>query len=184
MDKTEKLQMIDEGKMLEDAVEEFVKNELAPEEREKYYCKWLPQIAVSKRFGDEPNKSKVVACRCIERLRTEKQAAVLPKELDNDKAKALFDKAERSEFISKNGSLYKWNKSKENTYQLLAYFCEKMSQFLNLGKTDANGNPTTSWKPFERLFGIDNIKGYKNDWLRINLTFNPVGYEKIDALFV
>ena len=47
MDKTEKLQMIDEGKMLEDAVEEFVKNELTPEEREKYYCKWLPQIAVS-----------------------------------------------------------------------------------------------------------------------------------------
>lgn len=151
MDKTEKLQMIDEGKMLEDAVEEFVQNELTPEKREEYYCKWLSQIAVSKRFGDEPNKSKVVACRCIERLRTEKQAVVFPEELNNDKAKAIFDKAIELGLMNEN---YKWNKGKT----LCACFAFGMNIELDLGK-----GKRKSWKPFEILFGYDNLRGSIND---------------------
>ena len=109
----------------------------------------------------------------------------IPKELNSDKAKVIFDKAERAGFISKNGQLYQWNKSTENTYQLLAYFCERMSQYLNLSKRIKNkqGEPTTSWKPFEKLFGVENLISYKNDWLKVYTTFTPNGYERIDVLF-
>ena len=207
MDKSEKYQKMADGTLEWVAAKAFIDDEMTQEERENLHMDWVLEAAIAKRFGENPNPRKEKVLRYLEQVKgiytakrngepqseplpdgkqenAERQAVVFPKELNNDKVKKIFDKAEQAEFISKNGSLYKWNKSNENTYQLLAYFCEKMSQFLNLGKTDANGNPTTSWKPFERLFGIDNIKGYKNDWLRINLTFNPVGYEKIDALFV
>ena len=108
----------------------------------------------------------------------------MPKELNTDNAKAIFDKAERAGLISMNGQQYNWNKTNENTYQLLAYFCEKMSQYLKLSKkNDKNCNPTTSWRPFELLFGISNIKGYKNDWMKAEIHFLPNGHERIDALF-
>jgi hypothetical protein len=120
-----------------------------------------------------------------ERLKELEPQQEIPEELNSDKAKVIFDRAEQAGLISKNGQQYRWNKSTVNTYQLLAYFCEKMSQYLNLNNRIKNkeGEPMTSWKPFEKLFGVEKLIRYKNDWLKVNTKFTPNGYERIDLLF-
>lgn len=184
IEKDEKLQSILNGEYDWLAVELYLDN-LTPDNKERYYRRFVIDVAIAKRFGtDKYTCIKEKICRYLEQTTSHNANPTLPKELDNDKAKTIFDKAEKEGFIIKNGNLYKWNKTNENTYQLLSYFCEKMSRYLNLSKKlDKYGNPTTSWKPFEKLFGVKNLISYKNDWLKYNTKFEPNGYERIDALF-
>lgn len=108
----------------------------------------------------------------------------LPSELNTDKAKTILKKAIQANLCDDN---YIWKETK----QLLAYFADKMSHYLNLtNKMGNDGKIQTSWKPFETLFeyegkerGKNKLKGAKQNWMRINTQFEPTGYEKIDALF-
>lgn len=102
----------------------------------------------------------------------------IPKELSTPEAKIYLDKAIELNLID-NG--YKWRRNK----QLLAYFAEQMSNRLNLSnKLDKDGKQTIAWKPFEILFGKTDLKGAKQNWMRINTKFEPTGFEEIDKIFL
>ena len=98
----------------------------------------------------------------------------IPCELDNEKAKTLFQKAINIGLCNNN---YIWLKSKA----LLAYFADKTSEYLGLGKGEYDGKSKTSWKPFESLFGIDRLAGAKRDWEKTGTL--PQGYKDVDKLF-
>lgn len=114
---------------------------------------------------------------------SDKTTNELPKELQSERAQELFNKAIKAGFITMQKNTYEWN-FEDYTGQLLAYFCDKASHYLNLSKrTDRDGNPTVSWKVFEKAFDVKNIISYKNNWMKVNTKFTPNGYEKIDKLF-
>lgn len=117
----------------------------------------------------------------FEQLYTRPQIKELPKELQTDEAKALFQKAIQLGFVEQDGNLYKW---KGDTKQGLSYFAERASEKLNLSKKlDKDGNMTVNWKVFETAFDVSNLKNAKNDWMKYNIKFTPNGYEKIEAIF-
>ncbi|MDD2953718.1 MAG: hypothetical protein PHC95_11225 [Parabacteroides sp.] len=108
----------------------------------------------------------------IERLK--KEVFTLPKELDTVKTKNLFKKAIAAGVCD---DTYKWLKSKA----LLAYFADKVSEYLNLGKGEYDGKTKTSWKPFETLFSISGLSGAKRDYQKTGTL--PDGYSDVDKLF-
>lgn len=100
----------------------------------------------------------------------------IPCELDNEKAKTLFQKTINIGLCDNN---YRWLKSKA----LLAYFADKASEYLGLGKGEYYGKSKTktSWKPFESLFGVSGLAGAKRDWEKTGTL--PQGNEDVDKLF-
>lgn len=100
--------------------------------------------------------------------------ATIPKELNTEKAKALIQKAIQKGLCDNN---YKWLKSKA----LLAYFADRASEHLNLGKGKYGDKIKTSWKPFETLFNAKGLSGAKNDYQKTGTL--PDGYEIVDKLF-
>lgn len=81
--------------------------------------------------------------------------------------------------IISNDYIFEW----KQTGQLLAYFCQEVSHKFNLSKKrDKEDKVTVNWSIFNKLFNKKNIKSYKNDWLKINPTFYPNGYEIIDSI--
>lgn len=106
----------------------------------------------------------------------------MPEELNTQQANNLFAKAIEAGFVEKTSEGYRW---KGVTKQLLAYFVERASIYLNLrvGKLDKDDNQTISWQPFNKVFGVKDIKRYKNDWMKLNHKFTPNGYENIDKIF-
>lgn len=105
------------------------------------------------------------------------------KELNTPEAKVIFNKAIEAGLMFQDGPGYKW--SKEKTKQLLAYFAERLSLYLELnkGKLDKDGKQTVSWKPFERLFKVNRLQSARSSWLKNNYKFQPTGYELVDELF-
>ena len=100
-------------------------------------------------------------------------------ELATPEAKELINKAIAANLIEKTPEGLKW----KGTKVLCAYFADRASHSLNLSnKMDKEGNITTSWKPFEALFGIDRLKDAKQNWMRLNTKFEPTEFEKVDAL--
>lgn len=139
--------------------------------------KYIGSMELAQKYIDELPKADSTA---IEKT-TDNQAP--PKELQTDKAKELLNKAITAGFVSLDSNLYQWN-FESYTGQLLAYFCERASHYLNLSKrTDKDGNKTVNWKVFEKAFNVKNIKSYKNDWMKVNTKFTPKGYDEIDKLF-
>lgn len=105
---------------------------------------------------------------------------LLPEQLRGADAVAIFQRAIDDGLIRKTGTGFLWQGAK----QLLAYFAERMSSKFNLStKIDKDGNKTTNWKIFENLFCVEKLKGAKQNWMRLNLSFSPTGFEKVDALF-
>lgn len=98
----------------------------------------------------------------------------LPTELNTDKAKNLFSLAISNGICDNN---YKWLKSKA----LLAYFADRASEYLELGKGEYDGKRKTSWKPFETLFGNKGLSGAKRDYQKTGTL--PDGYKDVDKLF-
>lgn len=106
--------------------------------------------------------------------------AMLPGKLQTIESVDIFKKAIDANLIEQTTEGLKWKAPK----QLLAYFAERMSKRLHLSDImDKDGNLKTSWKPFEILFGVKDLKGAKQNWMRLNTRFEPTGYEKVDALF-
>lgn len=98
----------------------------------------------------------------------------IPSVLNTEKAKSLIQKAIQKGFCNNN---YKWLKSKA----LLAYFADRASEYLKLGKGEYDGRQKTSWKPFESLFGISGLSGAKRDYQKTGTL--PDGYKEVDKLF-
>ena len=104
----------------------------------------------------------------------------LPVELNTDEAKKYIQKAVNIGVVEYTESGVKWN----GTKQLLAYFAEKMSISLNLSNKLYNtGNKAVCWKPFEKMFGVCNLREAKQNWLRLNTRFEPTGFENINKIF-
>lgn len=99
---------------------------------------------------------------------------VLPNELNTDEAKSILQNAINAGFCDTN---YQWKKTKA----LLAYFADKASEYLGLGKGEYDGKAKTSWKPFESLFGISGLSGAKRDYQKTGTL--PDGYKDVDNLF-
>lgn len=112
------------------------------------------------------NESKQI--KCCEKKR------LFPNELNSDKAKNILQKAMEAGLCD---DAYKWIKSKA----LLAYFADKASEYLGLGKGEYDGNPKTSWKPFETLFDISGLSGAKRDYQKTGTL--PIGHSEVDNLF-
>lgn len=113
----------------------------------------------------------------------------IPKELQTEGAKILLSKLIENGFCDDR---YNWNKD----LQLLSYFAKRASLHLKLSnKTKVNRykretEMQTSWKPFRELFthnsrsiGKTQLHDAEQNWIRINITFHPTGYEDIDKLF-
>ena len=98
----------------------------------------------------------------------------VPKALNTDSAKSILQKAINAGFCDTN---YQWKKTKA----LLAYFADKASEYLELGKGEYDGKAKTSWKPFESLFGISGLSGAKRDYQKTGTL--PDGYKDVDNLF-
>lgn len=105
---------------------------------------------------------------------------LLPEKLKVDEAVRVFQRAIDAKLITYSPEGLKW----KNTKQLLAFFATKVSEKFSLTiKLDKDGNNTTAWKPFETLFNEQDLKGAKQNWMRLNTKFEPTGFEKVDALF-
>ncbi|WP_163216246.1 hypothetical protein [Bacteroides sp. 224] len=104
---------------------------------------------------------------------------ILPNELDTDGFKKILKAAIEDGFVHND---YTWNKSKSK--QLAAYFAQKACEHLNINTgTDKDGNKKINWKLFEKMFALDNLRGAKNDWMKLHTTFHPNGYADIDKFF-
>lgn len=108
------------------------------------------------------------------------EGAGLPDVLNTDEAKGLLDRLCNTGFAKIEDGGYRWI----GTKVLCAYFADRASHSLNLSNTmDKEGNITTSWKPFEALFGIEGLKVAKQNWMRLNTKFEPKGFETIAKIF-
>lgn len=104
---------------------------------------------------------------------------LLPEELKKNEVVGIFQRAIDANLIVHTPKGLKW----KDTKQLLAYFAVRLSELFDLSKrVDKDGNKTTSWKPFENLFGETDLKGAKQNWMRSNTKFEPTGFKKVDAL--
>lgn len=104
-------------------------------------------------------------------------APELPKELDTDRARLLFKKAEAAGLMKPDGNGYKWN----GTKALCAYFSERAGEYLGLHKVETDNGKAAVWKPFEKLFNLDNFKTCKQDRLKTGTL--PKDSKIVDALF-
>lgn len=99
-----------------------------------------------------------------------------PEELNTTKARELIDKAVEAGFITVKEGRHRWNDRKV----LLAYFAFKATEYLDLEKI---AGATVSWKPFETLFNVRNLKQAKADFEKYNVAFEPKGRDGLDPLF-
>lgn len=105
---------------------------------------------------------------------------LLPEQLRGADAVAIFQRAIDANLIEKTATGLLWQGAK----QLLAYFADRMSSKFKLSsKLDKDGKTTIDWKTFESLFCVKDLKGAKQNWLRVYTQFKPTGFEKVDALF-
>lgn len=144
----------------------------------KYLARKINRAHVELLFTPKPSTPEEIECAVLE---SKAGSGTLSKDLETDVAKRLLSKAESAGLIKVEGHRYTWTKEK----QLAAYFAMRASRWLNLrkGKLDVNDNQTISWAPFEKLFGLSNLKLCKHDWLKINPDFFPTGHKEVDILF-
>lgn len=105
----------------------------------------------------------------------QQKAPEFPDELNTAKARELINKAVEAGLASVNDGKYQWEESKT----LLAYFAMKATAYLNLR---TNANAVASWKPFESLFQVKNLRQAKADYEKYHTEFTPTGSDRIDAL--
>ena len=108
--------------------------------------------------------------------------SILPDELKTDEAIKIFQNAIDAGLINIGTNKLEWTGKK----LLLAYFAYKCSEKLSLGKKLYESVIETRWKPFETVFGENNLKSAKNDYEKTGKTFyedSPDSSGKIDRLF-
>ena len=105
------------------------------------------------------------------------QAHIFPVELQTDEAKQVIAKAVELNLCSVDNGVYSWGKTKA----LLAYFADRASEYLQLGKGIYDDKIKISWKPFEMLFGIKGLAQSKKDYQRTGNT--PIGFDIVEKIF-
>lgn len=108
--------------------------------------------------------------------------STLPEKLQTNEAKKIFERAIDAGFMTITSNGAKWNNEK----QLLAYFASKMSDRFHLQKrvTFATKEKQTSWKPFEELFDVKDLKSARADCMKNHQGyFEPDKSKEIDKLF-
>ena len=104
----------------------------------------------------------------------------IPDELNTEQGRELLRRTIEGGFCDE---AYNWLKTKA----LLAYYGDKASEYLKIGKGFYDGREKTNWKPFEALFRdknggvISNLSGARNDYTKTGEL--PTGYANIDLLF-
>lgn len=94
------------------------------------------------------------------------QSISLPKELNTDEAKELFERGIKAGFINSDNT---WNE-KKTMYQM-AYFIDLANDILNL---------KAKWKPFERFWGVKNLaQAFNKKDNQANLS----SLEEVEAVF-
>lgn len=106
---------------------------------------------------------------------TKQNPPQLPPELSTDQARKYFDLAVENGLMTDD---YNWKESKV----LLACFAREMSLKFGLSKKrNANGIPQISWKPFEKLFGKEDLRGAYNDFQKTGA--DPINIELVNKVF-
>lgn len=108
--------------------------------------------------------------------------SILPDVLKTDEAIKIFQNAIDAGLINIGTNKLEWTESK----LLLSYFAYKCSEKLSLGKKEYESGIETRWRPFETVFGENNLKSAKNDYEKTGKKFyddSPDGDGKIDRLF-
>ena len=96
---------------------------------------------------------------------------------DNQEFMQIMQKAIDQGFCKQVGWQYKWTKKCE-----AAYFASIASQQFGLSnRKDHDGDIAISWKPFERLFGLNDLRLTFNDYLSCKTTIKRK--TAIDKLF-
>lgn len=100
--------------------------------------------------------------------------------LDIPQADVYINKAVNAGIMTNQNGRLIWNRTKV----LLAYFAENISGILKLSNAvDRDGDIKINWKITENTFGVKNLKGAKNDYMKSKTRFKPTGYEEIDGIF-
>lgn len=94
--------------------------------------------------------------------------SILPDVLKTDEAIKIFQNAIDAGLIKIGTNRLEWTKSK----LLLAYFAYKCSEKLSLGKKLYESRRETKWRPFETVFGENNLRQSKSDYEKYGNTFD------------
>ncbi|NCB84749.1 MAG: hypothetical protein EOM44_09720 [Bacteroidia bacterium] len=113
----------------------------------------------------------------VQFLSFEKQAHIFPVELQTVEAKQVIAKAVELNLCSVDNGVYSWGETKA----LLAYFADRASEYLQLGKGIYDDKIKISWKPFEMLFRIKGLAQTKKDYQRTGNT--PIGFDIVEKIF-
>ena len=123
---------------------------------------------------DDRQKIYNTLCKELNISVKEEETKTIPNELNNDNTKMILQKAIDAGLCDDN---YKWKKTK----RLLAYFVDKACEYLEISIGQYDGREKVKWKPFEELFGIDNLAQAKKDYQREGQI--PKGSEIVDRIF-
>lgn len=111
---------------------------------------------------------------------------------DNEEIKEIFDEAVKREFMSYTDKEIKWLRSNP----LLAYFCVKLSIYLNLSEKMYEETDSTKWSVFGGVFltkrrggnwelaDATKLHDYKFGYMKGKTEFLPKGYKDIDDLIL
>lgn len=99
----------------------------------------------------------------------------IPVELQSKAAQAILHKAIEAGLCNEK---YEWLYE----HNLLAYFADYASERLHLSNAIQNGIPKVSWKPFETLFRIKGLSGYRN-YYKNKSGILPEGHAIVDQIF-
>lgn len=99
----------------------------------------------------------------------------IPPELNTERGLLVLQEAIENKLCDEH---YHWKESKA----LLAYFAEVANDKLGLSNSMQDGEDKISWKPFEQLFHVKNLKDCRNNYK--NKTGKlPNGSDIVDELF-
>lgn len=99
----------------------------------------------------------------------------IPPELNTERGLLVLQKAIENKLCDE---YYHWKESKA----LLAYFAEVANDKLGLSNSMQDGEDKISWKPFEQLFHVKNLKDCRNNY-RNKTGKLPNGSDIVDELF-
>lgn len=108
--------------------------------------------------------------------------SILPDVLKTDEAIKIFQNAIDAGLINIVTNKLEWTGNK----LLLSYFAYKCSEKLSLGKKLYESGIETKWRPFETVFGVNNLRQSKSDYEKYGNTFDdnpPDSSGIIDSLF-
>lgn len=113
---------------------------------------------------------------CEEAIGGSRSSKEIPIELQSEEAQLYLSRAIELGLCDED---YHWLKTKS----LLAYFAEIVSDKLELSQAEQNNRKKINWRPFETLFGVSGLVGFRNAY-RNRTGALPLGFEVVDSIFI